>query len=206
MKVAQELYEGVNLGAEFGGTQGLITYMRTDSLRVSKEAQAHAREYILGKYGQTFCPKNPRIYRSKAGAQDAHEAIRPVRVDLEPQKIRKALSSDQYKLYKLIWERFIASQMESAALETVTADFVCKDYLFRTSGYTVSFQGYMAVYEESEEEHPVNADDPAEVKNIRLPALAKGQDLTAKEVNPAKHFTEPPVRYNDASLIKTMCG
>lgn len=204
MKVAQELYEGVNLGAEFGGTQGLITYMRTDSLRVSEEAQTRARDFILEKYGKSFCPKNRRVYRTKAGAQDAHEAIRPVRVDLEPQKIRRVLSSDQYKLYKLIWERFIASQMESATLETVTADFACEKYLFRTSGYTVTFQGYMAVYEESEEEKPFNADDPTEVKNIRLPALEKGQSLSAGEVTPTKHFTEPPVRYNDASLIKTM--
>ena len=204
MKVAQELYEGVNLGAELGGTQGLITYMRTDSLRVSEEAQDSAREYILVKYGKSFCPDTKRTYRSKAGAQDAHEAIRPVRVDLEPQKVRRALSNDQYKLYKLIWERFVASQMESATLETVTADFTCENYLFRTSGYTVAFQGYMAVYEESVEEPSTLADDLAEVKNIRLPNLTKGQALTPGEITPAKHFTEPPVRYNDASLIKTM--
>ena len=204
MKVAQELYEGVNLGPELGGTQGLITYMRTDSLRVSEEAQSNARAFILGKYGKEFCPKAPRAYKAKAGAQDAHEAIRPARVDLEPQKIRKMLTSDQYKLYKLIWERFIASQMESAALDTVTADFTCADYLFRTSGYSVTFQGYMAVYEESEDETVASADDPAELRNIRLPDLAEGQQLSAAEVNPAKHFTEPPVRYNDASLIKML--
>ena len=204
MKVAQELYEGINLGAEFGGTQGLITYMRTDSLRVSEEAQSAARTYILGKYGNEFCPESPRTYKSKAGAQDAHEAIRPARIDLEPQKIRKMLSAEQYKLYKLIWERFLASQMESALLDTVTADFSCEGYLFRTSGYTVTFQGYMAVYEESEEESSANADDPAEVKNIRLPDLSKGQKLRADEVTPTKHFTEPPVRYNDASLIKML--
>ena len=204
MRVAQELYEGINLGPEFGGTQGLITYMRTDSLRVSEEAQDAARSYILGKYGNSFCPETPRAYKSKAGAQDAHEAIRPSRVDLEPQKIRKMLSTDQYKLYKLIWERFIASQMESAVLDTVTADFSCEGYLFRTSGYTVTFQGYMAVYEESEDETAADADDLAEVKNIRLPDLAKGQRLNASEITPAKHFTEPPVRYNDASLIKML--
>ena len=118
--------------------------------------------------------------------------------------IRKMLSNDQYKLYKLIWERFIASQMESATLETVTADFSCEGYLFRTSGYSISFQGYMAVYEESEEETTANADDPAEVRNIRLPELAEGQKLSADGVTPAKHFTEPPVRYNDASLIKML--
>ncbi len=204
MKVAQELYEGVNLGSEFGGTQGLITYMRTDSLRVSEEAQTAARSYILGKYGDSFCPQTPRVYKSKAGAQDAHEAIRPARVELEPQKIRKMLSPDQYKLYKLIWERFIASQMESATLDTVTADFSCEGYLFRTSGYSVAFQGYMAVYEESEDETANSADDPAEVKNIRLPDLKEGQQLSADGITPAKHFTEPPVRYNDASLIKML--
>lgn len=204
MKVAQELYEGINLGAEFGGTQGLITYMRTDSLRISEEAQGAARDYILGKYGKDFCPESPRVYKSKAGAQDAHEAIRPSRIDLEPQKIRKALSNDQYKLYKLIWERFLASQMEAAVLDTVTADFSCAGYLFRTSGYSVAFQGYMAVYEESEDETVTNADDPAEVKNIRLPDLKKGQDLKTESIVPTKHFTEPPVRYNDASLIKML--
>ncbi len=204
MRVAQELYEGINVGPEFGGTQGLITYMRTDSLRISEEAQTAARDFILGKYGETYCPKNPRTYKAKAGAQDAHEAIRPANVGLEPQKIRKALSPDQYKLYKLIWERFVSSQMESATLDTVTADFSCEGYLFRTSGYTVAFPGYMAVYEESEEEVPASADDPGEVKNIKLPSLSKGQKLNATELNPAKHFTEPPVRYNDASLIKIL--
>ena len=204
MRVAQELYEGVNLGAEFGGTQGLITYMRTDSLRVSTEAQENARNFILGKYGKSYCPETPRVYKAKAGAQDAHEAIRPARVDLEPQQIRKMLTADQYKLYKLIWERFVASQMESALLDTVTADFSCENYLFRTSGYAVAFQGYMAVYEESEEETVNNAEDPAELKNIRLPDLKEQQELNASDIAPQKHDTEPPVRYNDASLIKML--
>ena len=204
MRVAQELYEGVNIGAELGGTQGLITYMRTDSLRVSEEAQTAAREFIVGKYGENFCPAAPRVYKSKAGAQDAHEAIRPARVDLEPQKLRKLLSADQYRLYKLIWERFIASQMESALLDTVAADFSAAGYVFRTSGYSVAFQGYMAVYEESEEEQPGNADDPEEVRNIRLPDLKSGQLLRGDAISPQKHFTEPPVRYNDASLIRML--
>lgn len=204
MKVAQELYEGVNLGTELGGVQGLITYMRTDSLRVSTDAQTAAREMILDKYGKQYCPESPRIYKSKASAQDAHEAIRPARVDLEPQMLRKLLTGDQYKLYKLIWERFIASQMESAVLDTVTADFTCEGYLFRTSGYSVAFPGYMAVYEETEEETRNNADDPAEVRNIRLPALKEEDEMKADDATPAKHFTEPPVRYNDASLIKML--
>ena len=204
MKVAQELYEGVNLGSEFGGVQGLITYMRTDSVRVSADAQESALDFIKQKYGEAYCPETPRVFKSKAGAQDAHEAIRPARVDLEPQKIRKQLTNDQFKLYKLIWECFIASQMESAVLDTITIDFVCAGYIFRTSGYSVSFPGYMAVYEQSEEEQSNNADEPSEVKDIRLPELSQGQNLKADDANLLQHFTEPPVRYNDASLIQTL--
>ena len=144
MKVAQELYEGINLGSEFGGTQGLITYMRTDSPRISEEAKAEAKEYIVGKYGEEYYPETPRTYKSSANAQDAHEAIRPSGAKLEPQAIKKLLSLDQYRLYKLIWDRFIASQMESAELATVQTDFTCEGYLFRASGYTVKFAGYMA--------------------------------------------------------------
>ncbi|MBQ8310486.1 MAG: type I DNA topoisomerase [Clostridia bacterium] len=203
MKVAQELYEGVNLGSEFGGTQGLITYMRTDSVRVSVDAQNAARAFIVQKYGQQYCPEEPRVYKSKAGAQDAHEAIRPARVDLEPLRIRKQLTNDQYKLYKLIWECFIASQMESAVLDTISIDFGCAGYIFRTSGYSVSFPGYMAVYEESEE---TSRDDrePKEVKDIHLPELNVGDSLQADDAELTQHFTEPPVRYNEASLIKML--
>ncbi len=204
MKVAQELYEGVNLGSEFGGTQGLITYMRTDSVRVSADAQNAAREFIVQKYGDAYCPETPRVYKSKAGAQDAHEAIRPARVDFEPLKIRKQLTGDQYKLYKLIWECFIASQMESATLDTIGIDFTCAGYVFRTSGYTVSFPGYMVVYEESEETAGNNASEPKEVKDIRLPEMTMGQTLDARDAELTQHFTEPPVRYNDASLIKML--
>ena len=204
MKVAQELYEGINLGSEFGGTQGLITYMRTDSLRVSAEAQEAAKSFIFEKYGEKYYPEAARVYKTKNGAQDAHEAIRPSRVDLEPQKIRKMLTGEQFKLYKLIWERFIASQMEAALLDTVSVDFDCEGYIFRTSGYSVSFQGYMAVYEETEEEAHNTADNPGEVKNIRLPELTEEEKLSADDAVPTRHFTEPPVRYNDASLIKML--
>ena len=202
MRVAQELYEGVNLGAELGGTQGLITYMRTDSPRVSVDAQNDTRALIVEKYGDKFCPKAPRNYKSRAGAQDAHEAIRPSRVAIEPAMIKKSLTSDQYKLYKLIWERFVASQMESAELDTVSADFDCGGYTFKASGYSVAFQGYMAVYEESEEEHTSTADEIKEVKDIRIPNLTEGQLLGAESVTPNRHFTEAPPRYNEASLIK----
>ena len=202
MRIAQELYEGVNIGAEFGGTQGLITYMRTDSQRVSVDAQNEARALIGEKYGNEYCPKTPRVYKSRAGAQDAHEAIRPARVGIEPAAIKKYLTSEQYKLYKLIWDRFVASQMESAELNTVNADFDCAGYTFRASGYSVAFQGYMAVYEEAEDENRATADEIREVRDIRIPDLSEGQSLDAESVEPSRHFTEAPPRYNEASLIK----
>ena len=200
MKVAQELYEGVNLGAEFGGAQGLITYMRTDSVRVSADAQAAARAYILEKYGKEYCPETPRVYKAKAGAQDAHEAIRPARVELEPAAIRRHLTSDQYKLYKLIWECFLSSQMASALLHTIGVDFENAGYLFRTSGYSVAFPGYMALYQSSEEE-PNEGD---EVKDLALPALKENEAFASQKTDALQHFTEPPVRFNDASLIKLL--
>ncbi len=205
MRVAQELYEGVNLGAEFGGLQGLITYMRTDSFRVSSEAQAAAAALIRGKYGEQFYPDTPRVYKTRAGAQDAHEAIRPSRVEIEPAMIRRQLTPDQYKLYKLIWERFVASQMESADLATLTVDFDCRGYLFRTSGYTVTFPGYMAVYEESVDEgHRPSADEPEEQRDLRIPALTEKDVLPSESVTPARHFTEAPPRYTEGSLIKLL--
>ena len=201
MRVAQELYEGINLGSELGGVQGLITYMRTDSLRVSAEAQQAARELITAKYGQAYAPETARVYKARSGAQDAHEAIRPARVELEPLKIKKYLTPDQYRLYKLIWERFVASQMESAVLNTVAADFNAAGYIFRTSGYTVAFPGYMAVYEEAEDE-PVEKDEHREVRDIRIPAIHEGEHFACEHVDPLQHYTEPPARYNEASLIK----
>ncbi len=205
MRVAQELYEGVNLGAELGGLQGLITYMRTDSLRVSSEAQAAAATLIKQKYGDSYCPETPRIYKTRAGAQDAHEAIRPSRVEIEPAMIRRQLTPDQYKLYKLIWERFIASQMESADLATLTVDFDCSGYLFRTSGYTVTFPGYMAVYEESaDDSRRTTADEPEEQRDLRIPALEEGQVLPSESIDPGRHFTEAPPRYTEGSLIKLL--
>lgn len=195
MKVAQELYEGVNMGSEFGGVQGLITYMRTDSLRVSSEAQSAAKAFIEEKYGDKYYPENPRVYKSKANAQDAHEAIRPSSMNLEPAAVKKNLSSDQYKLYKLIWDRFLASQMESATLSTVSAEFTCEGHLFRASGYTVKFPGFLAVYEES-------TDEPESEKSSRLPAVSEGEILSSESVDAAQHFTEPPSRYTEASLVK----
>ena len=201
MKVAQELYEGINLGSENGGVQGLITYMRTDSLRVSVEAQEVARAFIIEKYGNEYCPATPRNYKARNGAQDAHEAIRPAHPTLEPSKIRKHLTLDQYRLYKLIWERFMASQMQSAQLNTVVADFGCSGYIFRTSGYTVAFPGYMAVYEETEDVS-ARADDDNEQKDVLIPDIKEGQLLDSKTVNADQHFTEAPPRYTEASLVK----
>ena len=200
MKVAQELYEGINVGSENGGVQGLITYMRTDSLRISAEAQNAARAYIAEKFGEKYNTAEPRVYKSKSGIQDAHEAIRPSRVDLEPKKIKAYLTNDQYKLYKLIWDRFVASQMESATLATLAVDAECAGYIFRTGGYTVTFPGYMAVYEEIADENV--GDDLSEQKNAKIPELTEGESLDCDHIDPSKHFTEPPARYNDRSLVK----
>lgn len=196
MRVAQELYEGVNIGPENGGVQGLITYMRTDSLRISTEAQAAAKDYILRQYGEKFYPPAARVYKSKADAQDAHEAIRPSNMDFEPARIRRYLSPDQYRLYKLIWDRFLASQMACAELDTVSADIGCSGYLFRTTGSTVRFKGYMAVYAE------IADPDAAEENEGRLPPLSQGECLKAVSVQPGQHFTDPPPRFTEASLVK----
>ncbi len=203
MKLAQELYEGINLGSELGGVQGLITYMRTDSLRISDEAQKSAKEFIIAKYGKEYYPERARIYKSKSNAQDAHEAIRPSNLKLEPSVIKKALSSDQYKLYKLIWDRFIASQMASADINTVVVDFENNGYIFRSSGYTVSFLGYMAIYEETNDDAPEGVDDAFDPeKNAKIPPISENEILTAKKIDSLQHFTEPPLRFDEASLIK----
>lgn len=197
MRIAQELYEGINLGTQNGGIQGIITYMRTDSLRVSAEAIESVRKYISDKYGDIYCPKSPKIYKSKANAQDAHEAVRPANMELTPESIAKYLTKDQLKLYRLIFDRFTASQMASAEFDTVTADFSCDKYTFRTSGSTVKFQGFLAVYEEGTDTQPEESHD-----GVRLPVINEGEVLKMKSYDSAKHFTEPPQRYNEASLIK----
>ncbi len=201
MHVAQELYEGVNLGSENGGSQGLITYMRTDSLRISEEAAEAAREFITQKYGDKFYPATKRVYKAKAGAQDAHEAIRPSNPFLEPDKIKKYLTQDQYKLYKLIWSRFIASQMASSVIDTVNVDTTDGKYLFHSSGYSVKFSGYMAVYTDSDD---ILDDSDANGNTTALPALSEGEALKCSDMLPKQHFTEPPPRFNEASLIKIL--
>ncbi len=203
MRVAQELYEGVNLGPENGGVQGLITYMRTDSLRISADAQSAALELIAEKFGDGYCPSRPRVYKTKSNAQDAHEAIRPSNVKLEPATVRKYLTPDQYKLYKLVWDRFVASQMASAVFDTETIEFDASGYTFRTSGYTVKFQGYMAVYEESTDEIPAQDNDNVE-KNEKLPVINEKDALLCKDYDNVQHYTEAPPRFNEASLIKFM--
>lgn len=197
MKIAQELYEGVNLGSENGGVQGLITYMRTDSLRVSSVAQEAALSLIGNLYGEEYLPKTPRVYKTKAGAQDAHEAIRPANVALLPAAVKKYLTSDQYRLYKLIWERFIASQMSAAVYDAVSVDFENNGYIFRTNGSHMRFRGFTAVYDAAE---PKKADD--EQTLAKLPSLSEGEILKAEEFQEEQHFTEPPQHYTEASLIK----
>ena len=202
MKIAQELYEGVNLGSEFGGVHGLITYMRTDSLRISVEAQASAREYIENKYGKEYRPDKPRIYKSKSNAQDAHEAIRPSKVTFEPLAIKKHLTNDQFKLYKLIWDRFVASQMSSAIADTIVADFENRGHIFRSSGFSVKFLGYTAIYVEYYESDKNDDDLFVPQKKDKLPDLAENESFSTEKIEATQHFTEPPSRYDEASLIK----
>lgn len=195
MKVAQELYEGVNLGAALGGVHGIITYMRTDSLRISDEAAAAAENFIKEKYGKEYYPSKRRIFKSASAAQDAHEAIRPASMEFDPEKIRPFLSNDQYKLYKLIWDRFIASQMKNAELDTVNADIECAGYLFKMSEYTVSFKGYMLAYEDLDENETGE-------KNQKLHNIEKGDTMEAEELIPEQKFTDPPAHFTEAALIK----
>lgn len=194
MQAAQQLYEGINIKGK--GQTGLITYMRTDSLRVSADALAQARGYILSAYGSEYLPASPKVYRTKKNAQDAHEAIRPTYPDITPDSIRASLTADQYKIYKLIWERFTASQMTDALLDTVTAELEAGGYKFRSSGTTVRFAGFSLVYTESK--------DTDEKKEAKLPPLAEGDTPKTDKIEKEQHFTQPPARYTEASLIKTL--
>lgn len=194
MKVAQELYEGVEI--EGIGATGLITYMRTDSLRISDEAAEQAKIYITDTYGKEYLPATRRVFKTKKNAQDAHEAIRPSDPSLTPDRVRKDLTAEQYKLYKLIWERFIASQMANALLDTVAVDIEAANCLFKASGFTVKFDGFTVLYEESK--------DTDDENTASLPPLEAGNVLTLKELTPNQHFTQPPARYTEASLIKTL--
>lgn len=193
MRVAQQLYEGISLGKQ--GSVGLITYMRTDSTRIADVAKADAAAFIKERYGEAFLPKEQKNYKNKNNAQNAHEAIRPTYVDKTPESIKEYLTNEQYKLYKLIWERFVASQMASAQLEQTTIVTRSGKYDFTTSGTIVTFKGYMEVYEESKEDEETNQNwIPVEV----------GQVLVSEQLLPKQHFTQPPARYTEATLIKTL--
>jgi len=196
MRVAQELYEGVEVPGM--GAVGLITYMRTDSLRVSDEAKRSAAAYIEKTWGPDYLPPSPRTYKTKAGAQDAHEAIRPTMPELTPQQLQGHLSADQYKLYRLVWERFIASQMATALLDTVSVDIEAGDCLFKASGYNVRFDGFTKLYEST-------ASAAEDGKESVIPhSLAKGDALRLRGIAPNQHFTLPPPRFTEASLIKAL--
>ena len=195
MAIAQQLYEGVDV--EGVGTVGLITYMRTDSLRLSEEALAAAGEFITARYGASYYNGTPRRFKTSNAAQDAHEAIRPSDVHLDPESIRASLSKDQYRLYKLIWSRFVATQMSCAVYDVVAITSECAGHLFRSNHQSMKFAGFTAVYEEGR-------DDENEEKPTALPQLSEGEQLSARSFDPQQHFTQPPARYTEATLVKAM--
>ena len=194
MQAAQQLYEGVNIKGK--GQLGLITYMRTDSLRISDDARSEAKQFILDTYGSEYYPKQPKIYKTKKNAQDAHEAIRPSYVEITPEVAKASLTGDQYKVYKLIWERFIASQMNDCIMDVVSVTFDVEKYQFKASGSTVKFAGFTTLYSEGTDEE--------QDKNVKLPNLKEGENLNADKIEKEQHFTQPPSRYTEATLIKTL--
>jgi DNA topoisomerase-1 len=203
MMLAQRLYEGEEIGKE--GAVGLITYMRTDSTRVGDDALREVRDYVLERYGKEYLPEGPNVYRSKKDAQDAHEAIRPTSMALTPEVLEKYLAEDELKLYKLIWNRFVASQMMPALYDQTTIDVAAKgkneqDYLFRATGSVRKFEGFLRVYEEGKDQ----ADEEDEELKHRLPLVSEGERLRFKAIRPEQHFTEPPPRYNEATLVKRL--
>jgi len=195
MAIAQQLYEGVDVAGE--GTLGLITYMRTDSLRLSDEAMAAAASFIKSRYGSAYYYGKFHVFKTKSGAQDAHEAIRPTHVELDPERIRGSLTAEQYRLYKLIWSRFLASQMANAVYDTVSIDTQCAGHIFRSSHQSMKFAGFIAVYEEGR-------DDEGEALGTELPDLQMGDKAMPAEIKKEQHFTQPPARYTEATLVKAM--
>lgn len=193
MSTAQQLYEGIDIKGH--GSVGLITYMRTDSVRISEEAQEMALDFIKENYGDNYIPKSKRVYKGKSGAQDAHEAVRPSNVEITPQIAKESLSADQFKLYSLIWNRFMASQMESATIDSTSISIVNGNYGFKASGFKVKFDGFMKIYD-------VEKDD--EEENLKLPNLNIGEVLKSKDTEGKQHFTQPPARFSEASLVKTL--
>jgi len=199
MMLAQKLYEGIELGEE--GRIGLVTYMRTDSTRVSDEAMQMVRSYVSDVYGEPFLPERPVVYKSKKDAQDAHEAIRPTFVGRTPEELKPYLSEDEFKLYHLIWTRFVASQMNPAVYDQTSVEITAGDYLFRASGRVLKFSGFLKVYEEAADEDVPKADDE---EDITLPLLTQGELLRSLGISPRQHFTEPPPRFTEASLVKSL--
>ena len=195
MAIAQQLYEGVDVAGE--GTTGLITYMRTDSLRLSDEAMAAAADFIKMRYGAPYYYGKFHVFKTKSGAQDAHEAIRPTHVELDPERIKASLTKEQYRLYKLIWSRFLASQMANAVYDTVSIDAECGGHVFRATHQSMRFSGFIAVYEEGR-------DDEVEAVGSPLPDLQEGEQATAENIRQEQHFTQPPARYTEATLVKAM--
>jgi DNA topoisomerase-1 len=199
MTIAQQLYEGIDLGSE--GAEGLITYMRTDSVRVAREAQAAARGWVIARIGEEYVPEAPPTYRSRGSAQEAHEAIRPSELRNEPRAVAQFLTKDQMALYRLIWERFLGSQMMPAVYDTVAADIEAGQCIFRAQGATLKFKGFTAVYEESREEDEAQ---PEQDQEGAVPLLEEGEVLTLLGLDPKQHFTQPPPRFTEASLIKAL--
>jgi len=199
MMVAQQLYEGVEVKGE--GAVGLVTYIRTDSTRIAEQAQREALEYIRGKYGQQYLPEKPNQYKGKKGIQDAHEAIRPTSVLRDPELIKDSLTNDQYKLYRLIYDRFLASQMAPALYETMTVDIAGDNgYIFRATGSRKTFAGYTIIYMEGSD----NESAEKEKEDVELPEVAEGEALKLKKLSPEQHFTQPPPRYTEASLVRAL--
>ncbi len=192
MSIAQQLYEGIDIKSE--GTVGLITYMRTDSVRISEEAQKNTEMYIENKYGKEFLPEVRRVFKSKNNIQDAHEAIRPSSVERSPEEIKNSLSNDQYKLYKLIWSRFVASQMAAAIFDTTTVDISVNEYIFKANGSNLKFPGFTKLYSMEEEDK----------ENTSIPDINLKQKLALKETEPKQHFTQPPARYTEATIVKAL--
>jgi len=196
MTLAQRLYEGIEIGDE--GAVGLITYMRTDSPRVANQALEMVREFIAKTYGKEFLPSQPRFYKSKKSAQDAHEAIRPTSLDRTPNQVKQWLDQDAYRLYELIFLRFVASQMENAVYDQTTVEIPVEKYLFRANGRVIKFKGFLAAYKETTDEEPENEED------FPLPPLEPGDQLQVREISPEQHFTKPPPRFTEASLVKEL--
>jgi DNA topoisomerase I len=200
MSVAQQLYEGVDIKGQ--GSLGLVTYIRTDSTRISDEAMQMVRDHIKEQYGEKYLHSEVRNFKNKTESQDAHESIRPSYLHMDPNRLKESLSKDQFKLYKLIWSRFVACQMSQALYDTVSVDLKVGEYLFKASGSTIKFQGFLAVY--TEEQEVSLEDKDTQENNFDIPDLIEGDQLNCKKLEPKQHFTQPPARYTEASLVKAL--